>query len=200
LLLRWQGNLISPLQNTALLINVASGGQSFSMVGDDRALAAPADADEAVSADASVSGLPSATTASVSQGTMTLETLTAELAAAGVDVDAVSAKLTAEGRSLDNILAVVNSGRTTVADLAARLQTTTADTSGTSAATAAETGPSEPASAGLLDIQWGELGSVAYDLWFMLAVTVVVIVVARPIGWLVNRVKRLQGTVRAKTA
>lgn len=78
-----------------------------------------------------------------------------------------------------NLLAVVNSGRVTVAELAARLKGVPAENTAPSAASA----PAE----GLLAIRWEELGSVAYDLWFILAVTVAVIVVARPIGWLVKR-------------
>ncbi|MBL8133279.1 MAG: hypothetical protein JNL42_15565, partial [Anaerolineae bacterium] len=128
------------------------------------------------------------TTTVTAAGAMTLDELTAQLAAAGVDVETVSAEMSAEGRSLENLLSVVNSGRVTVADLAARLNGETT--------TEAQMPPSESSTL-LLDLRWDELGSVAYNLWVMLAATLAVIVLARPAGWLGSRVKRAPQTSSA---
>jgi hypothetical protein len=94
--------------------------------------------------------------------------------------------MNAQGRSLENLLSVVNSGRVTVAELAARLKGET----NSEAQEPPDAGGRE-ASMELLDIRWDEFGSVVYDLWFIVAVTVILIVIARPAGWLVNRVKRV---------
>lgn len=169
-----QGDLRSPLQSTAMLIGLSAGEDGFAMVGEERR---PPDMTARTTSAETNSAAPE-----TASGTMTLETLTAELAAAGVDMEALSATMAAEGRSLENLLSVVNSGRVTVAELAARLN-------GDSTTIAA---PPAEGSAALLDIRWEELGSVAYNLWFMLAATVIVIVIARPVGWLVNRLKRAQ--------
>ncbi len=194
-----QGDLISPVQSTAMVISMSSGEDGFAMISDRSALPGSAEtvAETAADAHAEVSTETSVETSStaaeqpeaaaVTTGTMTLETFTAELATAGVDVEAVSASMSAEGRSLENLLAVVNSGRTTVADLAARL-------SGDSAQPPSET-ESETESTSLLDFRWEELGSVAYNLWVILAATAAVIVIARPAGWVVNRMKRVQRPV-----
>ena len=187
-----QGELINPLESTELLLNVSAGTSGFVMVGGEQA-------QPDTSAVSSQSGTstsaenptkvetvenPSGDQAAATEP-MTLETFTAQLAAAGVDVDAVSADMKAQGRSLDNLLVVVNSGRVTVADLATRLK----GESNNAPQPAAESGD-RAISTGLLDIHWDELGSVAYDVWYMLAVTVVVIIIARPVGWLVNHLKR----------
>lgn len=198
------GDLISPLQSTELMLGM-SGDPGFAMVGEGGARperttettetqdAEPSEA--AITTDASAE-----TTAAVE--TMTMDAFLVELAANGVDVDAVSAQMSAEGRSLDNLLAVVNSGRVTVAELATRLQPAAVEASD------AETSPSESGvnteapienGSGLFDIRWDEIGSVAYDLWMMLAVTVVVIVVARPVGWLVKRLPQSRQPRRKPT-
>ncbi len=186
------GDLRSPVQSTAMLIDLSSSDAGFAMAGER---GAPPDMAASSETSSSVAAAPeaeaantattdtTATTTAMTTGTMTLETLTAELAAAGVDVETLSTTMAAEGRSLENLLSVVNSGRVTVAELAARLN-----------GESTESSPQQPAegSTSLLDIRWEEIGSVAYNLWFMLAATVAVIVVARPVGWLVNRVKRPQ--------
>ncbi|MCA9886007.1 MAG: hypothetical protein KC708_23690 [Anaerolineae bacterium] len=46
----------------------------------------------------------------------------------------------------------------------------------------------------LSDIQWDDIGSVFYNLWLMLAATVLVIIIARPIGWLVKQVRSRTNT------
>jgi len=201
--LQHSGDLATPLQSTLMMINLASGDEGFAMVGEgvmppDGAEVAAVDGsdtttsagqDEAVAQMASSDSAPiDAASEETATGTVTLEALTAELAAAGVDVEALAATMTEEGRSLGDLLAVVNSGRTTVADLAARLSG-----DGTSEATD-ETAPPPGEDTGLLDIRWDEFGSVVYDLWLFLAVTAVVIVVARPVGWLVNRTKPARHT------
>lgn len=43
------------------------------------------------------------------------------------------------------------------------------------------------------NIQWQDIGSVFYNIWLMLAATVAVIVIARPIGWLMKRFKAYIG-------
>ncbi|HEX2908874.1 MAG TPA: hypothetical protein VHO69_18525 [Phototrophicaceae bacterium] len=189
-----QGELRNPLQSTAMLIGQSSGEAGFAMVGERPAPGemvasseTTANTDASSAAETVSVAEPAAVEAAASStGTMTLETLTAELAAAGVDIESVSATMAAEGRSLENLLSVVNSGRVTVAELASRLNGET-----TSETTAAAQPPAASSTA-LLDIRWEELDSVAYNLWFMLAATVVVIVVSRPVGWLVNRIKRAQ--------
>lgn len=193
--LKSQGDLINPLESTELLINVSSGGDGFAMVGEERtppdtaasvsqsSMTASAASSADVAAGSGSSGDQVAAT-----GTLTLETLTAELAAAGVDVEAVSADMSAQGRSLENLLIVVNSGRVTVADLAARLKSE----SSSAAPAQPEAVPDQSVSTGLFDVHWDEFGSVLYDLWFILAVTVAVIIIARPAGWLVKRMKRAQ--------
>lgn len=175
-----QGDLINPLQSTTLLIELSSGEAGFAMVGEEGTRPEPPTTTESTTIAAeAVEASP------VEQ--MTLEAFTAELAAAGVDVESVTATMTAEGRSLENLLAVVNSGRVSVADLAARLMgesstvTTTSEAEGTL--------PPDEGSSELLNLRWDELGSVAYDLWVILATTVLLIVVSRPVGWLVNRLK-----------
>ncbi len=190
-----QGDLISPIQSTTMLISMSSGEDGFAMVGDrpsppDSAetITSAAEQPDASVADTSAAVDESAVTETTSEGTMTLEQFTAELAAAGVDVESVSATMSAEGRSLENLLAVVNSGRTTVADLAVRLSGATTDATSTSAEGAQPL--SGESSTSLIDFRWDEIGSVAYNLWVMLAATVAVIVIARPAGWLVNRIKR----------
>jgi len=203
-----QGDLISPMETTSMLVNVSSGEAGFAMVGErgtppdmaastdvDTTVAAETAADTAVPAEtnSTVATAAEASTDATSTTALTMDEFVAQLAAAGVDVDAVTASMSAEGRSLDNLLAVVNSGRTTVADLAVRLsgQTVVRDTGSTedSTATAAPTGGAG-GSTSLFDLRWDEIGSVAYNLWFILAVTIVVIVVGRPVGWLINRLKR----------
>lgn len=179
------GDLISPLQSSALLLSLSGSEPGFAMVGEAREAPAPA----AASADTSQAAAEDASLVieTAPAAPMTLETLAAELSAAGVDITALTAQMNAEGRGLENLLAVVNSGRVTVAELAARLQNTQ-----NAPAAEAQVPPSEVSAAetGLFDLRWEEIGSVAYDLWFMLAMTVVVIVVARPVGWLVNRLRR----------
>lgn len=175
-----QGDLISPLQSTTLLIELSSGEAGFAMVGEEGTRPEPPTTTESTT-----SVVESVDASPVEQ--MTLEAFTAELAAAGVDIQAVTATMTAEGRSLENLLAVVNSGRVSVADLAARLMgesstaTTTSEAEGTL--------PPGEGSSELLNLRWDELGSVAYDLWVILATTVLLIVVSRPVGWLINRLK-----------
>ncbi|MBK9747793.1 MAG: hypothetical protein IPO91_13560 [Chloroflexi bacterium] len=204
-----QGDLISPVETTSLLINVSSSDAGFAMVGergappdttvsDTATTAAETTADTSVDAEVQAETTTtdaadvSITSETATTGTLTMDEFVAQLAAAGVDVDAVTASMSAEGRSLDNLLAVVNSGRTTVADLALRLsgQTVVRDTGSTedTAVTVPEGG--EAGSTSLFDLRWDEIGSVAYNLWFILAVTIVVIVVGRPIGWVINRLKR----------
>lgn len=186
-----QGDLISPVESTAMLIGMSSGESGFAMVGDRPAPSDQAGNDTgtttvAQTTQGETAGTAASTTETVTTttaaGTMTLETFTAELAAAGVDVEAISATMAAEGRSLENLLAVVNSGRTTVADLAARLNG--------ESSTEIRTVPENDSSDGLLDIRWDASGSVAYNLWVILAATVLVIVIARPIGWFVRQIKR----------
>lgn len=197
-----QGDLISPLQSTTLLLNTSSDNPGFAMVDETGQTAArPADTtDQTGDAAAAEPGVIVAeTTASqtttVQTGAMTMETFLAELKAAGVDVDTVSATMSAEGRSMDNLLAVVNSGRVTVADLAARLKGDSASSTGTPAAADENLRPDEAEqSASLVDIRWDEIGSVLYDLWFILATTAIVIILARPAGLLVNRIKRAPRT------
>ncbi|MBX3082418.1 MAG: hypothetical protein KF716_12350 [Anaerolineae bacterium] len=188
-----QGDLINPLESTVLLLNTSSSANGFAMVGEDRTHVDNAADSSQSDTSASADNLTEVNTVENPTGdqtapteTMTLEMLTAQLAAAGVDVEAVSADMKAQGRSLENLLVVVNSGRVTVADLAARLK----GESSTSAQAPSEASSDPQVNTGLFDIHWDELGSVGYDLWFMLAVTIVVIVVARPIGWLVNRIGR----------
>lgn len=41
------------------------------------------------------------------------------------------------------------------------------------------------------DFSWDDIGSVVYNAWMMLALTVAVIVIARPIGWVVKTAKRV---------
>ncbi len=200
-----QGDLISPVETTTMLINVSSSDAAgFAMVGErgtppdttastdsDTTVAAETTADTEVQAEASttVDAAAEASMETTNATALTMDEFVAQLAAAGVDVDAVSASMSAEGRSLDNLLTVVNSGRTTVADLAVRLsgQTVVRDTGSTE--TSAGTVP-EGGSTSLFDLRWDEIGSVAYNLWFILAVTIFVIVVGRPVGWLINRLKR----------
>lgn len=43
---------------------------------------------------------------------------------------------------------------------------------------------------GYFDFSWHELGDVLYNLWFMALVTVIVIAVARPVGWIIRRIKQ----------
>jgi hypothetical protein len=193
-----QGDLINPMQSTAMLISMSSGEAGFAMVGVDappRSAETTTAAEDAAVTETSTSESASAETAvetstaetvAAATGTITLEEFTIELTANGVDVEAVSATMSEGGRSLENLLTVVNSGRVTVADLATRLKGETN--------TEIIPTPEEGSSAQLLDLRWDELGSVAYNLWFMLAITAVVIVLARPVGWLVNRIKRAQAT------
>lgn len=176
-----QGDLVSPLQSTTMLISMSAGDGGFAMVGEERGTPPEAVQRDTGENDDETTVVQDAAARTAPAGTMTLETLTAELAAAGVDIEQVSATMSAEGRSLENLLAVVNSGRVTVAELAARLK---------GEAGGEVNQPLGEGSAGLLDIRWDEFGSVAYNLWFLLAAAVVVIVIARPIGWLVNRTKR----------
>lgn len=172
-----QGDLISPMQNTRLIIDLSASTDGFAMVGE--AAAAPTDGAEDT---AVVETAPQETSAiETPTASMTMETFIAELTAAGVDVEAVTATMTEGGRSLDNLLAVVNSGRVSVEELAARLK---GEAPNAIDATPLQTGTP------LLDIRWEELGSVAYDLWVILAVTAVLIVVARPVGWLVKQIKQ----------
>ncbi|MBK8026650.1 MAG: hypothetical protein IPK19_36010 [Chloroflexi bacterium] len=194
-----RGDLISPVQSTTLVLSMSSGEPGFAMAEDgalpDReaadastsAAAAEASAVEA-SASESANGAVEASSAQPAEetttGTMTLEDFTTALAAAGVDVEQVSTDMTAEGRSLDNLLVVVNSGRVTVEDLAARLK------GDAPSGTEPPANVAEGGSTSLFDFRWEELGSVAYNLWFMLAATVFIIVIGRPAGWLVNRIKR----------
>ncbi|MBE2268035.1 MAG: hypothetical protein IAE80_07360 [Anaerolinea sp.] len=174
-----QGDLTSPLQSTTLLLNLSSSDAGFSMVGEEGTRPEPPDT--------TVSEVTVAAPAAA--GSITLDEFTAALAAEGVDVEAISAQMSAGGRGLENLLAVVNSGRTTVAELAARFKgDIVTDTGDSGESVSAEM--SDGGSTGLLDIRWDEFGSVAYDLWFLLAVTAAVIVFARPVGWLVKRVKR----------
>lgn len=201
-----QGDLQSPLQSTTLLLSMASGEEGFAMAGErpalpdseagttgesaaevDSAAVAAAAEDAAQTTGVAMTAMQTAAGGAASSG-MTLEQLTAELAAAGVDVEAVSAEMSAGGRSLENLLSVVNSGRVTVADLAARLNGETT--------TEAQMPPSE-SSTSLLDLRWDELGSIAYNLWVMLAATLAVIVLGRPVGWLVSRVRRVPATPSA---
>lgn len=42
----------------------------------------------------------------------------------------------------------------------------------------------------LLSFSWDQIGNVFYNLWVMLAATVVVIVVSKPVGWVVKRLKQ----------
>ena len=199
-----QGDLISPVETTSLLINVSSSNAGFAMVGERGAPPDTTVSDTATTADTSVdaevqaettttdAAEVSSTSETATTGTLTMDEFVAQLAAAGVDVDAVTTSMSAEGRSLDNLLAVVNSGRTTVADLAVRLsgQTVVRDTGSTedTAVTVPEGG--DAGSTSLFDLRWDEIGSVAYNLWFILAVTILVIVVGRPVGWVINRLKR----------
>lgn len=196
-----QGDLISPVETTTMLVNLSSSDDAgFAMVGEREAppdVAASTESETAaagtdVQAESSTVVETAAETSTESGSTtgLTMDEFVAQLAAAGVDVDAVSASMSAEGRSLDNLLAVVNSGRTTVADLAVRLsgQTVTRDT-GSTEDTAAP-GSGDAISTSLFDLRWDEIGSVAYNLWFILAVTILVIIVGRPVGWLINRIKR----------
>ncbi len=202
-----QGDLISPVQSTTLLVSVSSGDSGFAMVGergtlpdasaettvDTGAVASDSTAIETAAEAAPVAETVAQDTTTTEVTTLTMDEFVAQLAAAGVDVDTVSATMSAEGRSLDNLLAVVNSGRTTVADLATRLsgQTTQLDTGSTESTEETPSAPAEDGgSTSLLDFRWEELGSVAYNLWFMLAITIFVIVLGRPIGWLINRLKR----------
>ncbi|MBK8020848.1 MAG: hypothetical protein IPK19_05325 [Chloroflexi bacterium] len=185
-----QGDLISPVQSTTLVLSMSSGEPGFAMAEDGALPDREAAESSAVEASASESA-NSAVEASAAQpaeetttGTMTLEDFTTALAAAGVDVEQVSADMTAQGRSLDNLLVVVNSGRVTVEDLAARLK------GDAPSGTEPPADVAEGGSTSLFDFRWEELGSVAYNLWFMLAATVFIIVIGRPAGWLVNRIKR----------
>jgi len=179
--LQQQGDLISPLQSTALLLSLNSGEPGIAPEGD-----APVVQADAVSAtdttDSAAQASDDSTTAAATE-TMTLETFTAELAAAGVDVEAVSASMSAEGRSLDNLLTVVNSGRVTVADLAARLNGESTSSEDAAPAPSAE-------SESLFNLHWEDFGSVLYDLWVILAATVIVIILGRPASWLKNRLRR----------
>jgi hypothetical protein len=217
--LQQSGYLETPLQSALMIVNLASGSDNFAMAGEDRlpppnmsATTTDTDADSDDVAEASVqtastdddsddvaeASVQTASTSSISTstqattGTLTLDAFTAELAAAGVDVNTLSATLAEQGRSFDDMLAVVNSGRISVADLAARLNAESSGTATTTTATTTTDAPperdgDEAGSAGLLSsIRWDEFGSVLYDLWFFLAVTAAVIVIARPIGWLVN--------------
>ncbi|MCC6615107.1 MAG: hypothetical protein IT320_16640 [Anaerolineae bacterium] len=179
--LEQQGDLISPLQSTTLLMSLNSDEAGFAPDGDAPALQADAES-AAVTTDSAAQVSDDSTTATTTEA-MTIETFTAELAAAGVDVEAVSASMSAEGRSLDNLLAVVNSGRVTVAELAARLNGETASTENSAPAPSSE-------SDSLFNIHWEDFGSVLYDLWVILAATVIVIVLSRPASWLKNRLRR----------
>lgn len=180
-----QGDLINPLQSTTLLMELSSGEAGFAMVDEEGTRPEAPTTTEQSTTESTTSAVEAVEASPVEQ--MTLEAFTAELAAAGVDVEAVTANMTAEGRSLENLLAVVNSGRVSVADLAARLmgETSTA----TTASEAEGTLPPGEGTSELLNLRWDELGSVAYDLWVILATTVLLIVVSRPVGWLVNRLK-----------
>jgi hypothetical protein len=185
-----QGDLISPVQSTNMLLSLSSGEAGFAMAGEGRQMP-PASASTTTTADTTVAVT---TTTTTSTGSMTLDEFTAALSAAGVDVEAVAATMSAEGRSLDNLLAVVNSGRTTVAELATRLQasasgqTTSVSTTTTTSSTVGQPPIGErDESNGLLNFQWNALGSVAYNLWFILVTTILVILAGRPVGWLVNR-------------
>ncbi|MCA9904444.1 MAG: hypothetical protein KC547_11355 [Anaerolineae bacterium] len=178
LVLQQQGNLISPLQSTAMLMNLSSGEAGVVPVREE-----PASVEDAASTTDSTAQTSADSTVAMTTSTLTLEEFTAELAAAGVDVDAVSASMSAEGRSLDNLLSVVNSGRVTVAELAARLNGESASTETPESAPTAST-------TSLFDIHWEDFGSVLYDLWVILAMTVIVIILARPAGWLTNRLRR----------
>ncbi len=180
-LILWsQGDLINPLEGTLMLIDTSSGRGAIAEETENSPVGAAASAPERAAVAEPVSE-PTADHAVVTTGTMTLEALTAELATAGVDVEAVSATMKAQGRSLESLLSVVNSGRVTVAELATRLKV---ESAGDSQAPAAED------SSELQDIQWDEFGSVVYNLWFILAVTAAIIVIARPAGWLVKQIKR----------
>ena len=180
-LLLWsQGYLISPFEGTLLLLNTAADANSLAEETDsstaDSGTISPTErgavSQPAVEPTAAHGEVP---------GTMTLEALSTELTAAGVDVEALSADLTTQGRSLETLLTVVNTGRVTVAELATRL---IADSAATT-----EDQPAEVNSE-LESIQWDEFGSIVYDLWLMLAATIVVIVIARPAGWLAHALKR----------
>lgn len=192
-----QGDLISPLQSTSLLLNTSSDNPGFAMVDESdkpetRTTVGQSDTTGSTESEDTVteSTTQQDTAVQTNTGAMTMDELVAELAAAGVDVDAVSASMTAEGRSLDNLLVVVNSGRVTVADLATRLKGDTASSTGSTATSDENPRPDDDDnSQSLLDIHLDEIGSVLYDLWFILATTVIVIVLARPAGWLVNRIK-----------
>lgn len=179
-----QGDLINPLQSTTLLIELSSGEAGFAMVGETGTRPEAPTTTEQTTTESTTSAAEPVEASTVEQ--MTLETFTAELAAAGVDVEAVTANMTAEGRSLENLLAVVNSGRVSVADLAARLQ---GETNSAPTSESEGTLPPGEGSSELLNLRWDELGSVAYDLWVILATTVLLIVVSRPVGWVVNRLK-----------
>lgn len=194
-----QGDLISPVQSTSMLVNLSSSDAGFAMVGDgQRPTAATTTTDSAAVADTSTVTAASKTTtsassdSSVTAASMTLEEFMLALTTAGVDVEAVTATMAAEGRSLDNLLTVVNSGRTTIEELASRLQNTSASTTATSTSEQMPAGEMRQGgeSSSLLDFRWDELGSVAYNLWFILATTIVVILLGKPAGWLVNRINR----------
>jgi hypothetical protein len=182
LVLQRQGNLISPLESTTMLMNLSSGEAGFALGDRTRGSGeAPPNTSGETNTATTPNDLAAKTAPTVK---LTMETFTAQLAAAGVDVSAVSASMSAEGRSLDNLLTVVNSGRVSVADLAARLKGENAN--GEQPPTS---GP-ESGSQSLFDFHWEDFGSVLYDLWVILAVTLVVIVLERSASWLKNRLHR----------
>ena len=180
-----QGELISPLKNTNLIMSLSAQDDGFRAVGDAPAQpAAQAESAEPVSAEET-----NTTAETVQEDTeeepvieqMTMEDLLAELVAQGVDIEAVTAEFEAEGRSLENLLPVVNSGRVSVEELAIRLRGETPDYGQP---------PVEEDHSILSDIHWEELGSVIYDFWIILVVTLLVIVFGRPFGWLMKQLKQ----------
>ena len=197
LILSSHGDLTNPLETTLLQLNLSSQGDGFTMIGGGPPSSVPSGASsESNSAANGVSASEPAAVPASTGGTMTLATLTAELAATGVDVSAVAASMSAEGRSLDNLVNVVNSGRVTVAELATRLKGETAG-AGEAQEPSSEGATGRGQSAGLLDVRWDAIGSVAYDLWFILAVTAAVITIRYSIDWLISRFKRAQHTITA---
>ena len=46
------------------------------------------------------------------------------------------------------------------------------------------------------DFSWEDSGEVLYNLWFMLLMTLGVVVLTRPVGWMVKQIKSLNGTSR----
>lgn len=181
-----QGDLINPVQNTASLMNTSPEDGGFAMVGDQQT--SPEHSESASVTDngnEASTGTGNTVVVTNTAGQMSKETLIAELTAAGVDVNSVTANLNAQGKSLDNLLVVVNSGRVTVDELAMRLNGETPNDTQS---------PSREGRNPLLDLHWEEFGGVVFDLWFILVVTILVIILARPVGWLVKQIKQIPRT------